>query len=66
MDSGALGKIGFARTWYMSNGGYVQQAPPGFEKKPEGLRISTHFYNDEHEVDSCVEALVGYRDSLLT
>ncbi len=37
VDSGALGKIGFARTWYMSNSGYVQQAPPGFEKKPEGL-----------------------------
>jgi len=33
-------------------------------QKPEGLRISTHFYNDEHEVDNCVEALVQYRDRL--
>lgn len=32
--------------------------------KPEGLRISTHFYNDEREVDACVAALVAYRDGL--
>ncbi|PYQ16808.1 MAG: hypothetical protein DMF80_03540 [Acidobacteria bacterium] len=27
--------------------------------KPEGLRIATHFYNDEADVDACVEALVS-------
>jgi selenocysteine lyase/cysteine desulfurase len=25
--------------------------------KPQGLRISTHFYNDESDVDACVDAL---------
>jgi selenocysteine lyase/cysteine desulfurase len=34
-------------------------------KKPEGVRISTHFYNDEREVDACVAALVEHRDRLL-
>jgi len=29
--------------------------------KPEGLRISTHFYNDESDVDACVAALAEYR-----
>jgi len=48
-----------ARAHLLERGVHVTQ-------KPEGLRISTHFYNDEDEVDSCVEALVGYRDSLLT
>lgn len=33
--------------------------------KPEGVRVSTHFYNAEHEVDACVKALVQYRDELL-
>jgi selenocysteine lyase/cysteine desulfurase len=30
-------------------------------EKPEGLRISTHFYNDEADVDACVDALVASR-----
>jgi len=30
----------------------------------EGVRISTHFYNNEEDVDRCVEALVLYRDQL--
>ena len=34
-------------------------------EKPEGVRISTHFYNDEAEVDTCVDALVAYRDQFL-
>jgi selenocysteine lyase/cysteine desulfurase len=34
-------------------------------RKPEGVRISTHFYNDERDVDACVDALVAYRDALL-
>jgi len=30
-------------------------------EKPEGLRIATHFYNHESEVDACVEALTAFR-----
>jgi len=30
-------------------------------EKPEGLRIATHFYNDESDVDACVDALVALR-----
>jgi selenocysteine lyase/cysteine desulfurase len=30
-------------------------------QKPEGIRISTHFYNNEADVDACVEALVACR-----
>ena len=32
--------------------------------KPDGLRIATHFYNRESEVDACVEALKAYRQTL--
>jgi len=31
-------------------------------EKPEGVRIATHYYNDEHDVDTCVAALCEYRD----
>jgi selenocysteine lyase/cysteine desulfurase len=34
-------------------------------RKPEGVRVSTHFYNDERDVDACVAALVAYRDAVL-
>jgi predicted dehydrogenase len=34
---GILGKVGFVRTWYHSNAGYIQQPPPGMERKPDGL-----------------------------
>lgn len=37
VDSGVMGKIGLARTWYNSNAGYIREAPKGMEKKPEGL-----------------------------
>ena len=37
IDTGIMGKAGFARTWYLSNAGYVQTAPAGFERKPDGL-----------------------------
>ena len=37
IDTGILGKVGLARTWYTSNNGYIQAPPPGFERKPEGL-----------------------------
>lgn len=30
-------------------------------RKLEGLRLSTHFYNDESDVDACVDALCAYR-----
>lgn len=32
--------------------------------KPEGLRISTHFFNNEEDIDRCVGALVAYREGL--
>ena len=28
-------------------------------EKPEGLRIATHFYNDESDVEACVAALAA-------
>lgn len=31
--------------------------------KPEGLRISTHYYNSESDVDTCVAALIAYMRS---
>lgn len=34
---GIMGKVGMARTWYLSNNGYILQAPPGMERKPAGL-----------------------------
>jgi cysteine desulfurase / selenocysteine lyase len=34
-------------------------------EKPEGVRVSTHFYNDESDVDACVAALVEYREQRL-
>jgi predicted dehydrogenase len=35
--SGVMGKVGMAQTWYMSNRGYIQTAPPGMQRKPDGL-----------------------------
>ena len=32
-------------------------------EKPEGLRIATHFYNHERDIDTCVEALIAHRAS---
>lgn len=37
VDSGIMGKVGLVQTWYTSNRGYIQTAPPGMEKKPDGL-----------------------------
>ena len=31
IDSGVMGKVGLARTWYTSNNGYIQKAPPGMD-----------------------------------
>jgi cysteine desulfurase/selenocysteine lyase len=33
-------------------------------EKPEGVRISTHFYNNEEDVDRGIDALVAYRKQL--
>jgi cysteine desulfurase / selenocysteine lyase len=32
--------------------------------KKEGVRISTHFFNNEEDIDRCVGALVAYREDL--
>jgi len=34
--------------------------------KPEGIRISTHFYNNEEDIDRCVGALIAYRENLVS
>lgn len=31
--------------------------------KPQGLRLSTHFYNNEADIDACVTALEAYRNT---
>jgi selenocysteine lyase/cysteine desulfurase len=46
-----------ARRFLQNRGVYVSE-------KPEGVRVATHFYNNEHDVDACVSALVACRDSL--
>jgi selenocysteine lyase/cysteine desulfurase len=33
-------------------------------EKPRGLRISTHFYNSEADLEACVRSLVEYRKTL--
>jgi selenocysteine lyase/cysteine desulfurase len=48
---------GRAQRFLQSRGVYVTE-------KPEGVRIATHFYNDERDVDVCMKALVACRDSL--
>jgi selenocysteine lyase/cysteine desulfurase len=47
-----------AREFLLERGVHVTE-------KPEGVRISTHFYNSEEDVDACVAALVAYRERLL-
>ena len=37
IDSRIIGKVGLARTWYLSNSGYTLEAPAGMDKKPDGL-----------------------------
>ena len=32
--------------------------------KPQGLRIATHFFNDEGDIDRCVAALVAFQKTL--
>ena len=47
-----------ARAFLLERGVHVTE-------KPEGVRVSTHFYNSEADVDACVAALVAYRERLL-
>jgi selenocysteine lyase/cysteine desulfurase len=47
-----------AHAFLLERGVYVTE-------KPEGVRVSTHFYNSEKDVEACVDALVAYRDGLL-
>ena len=44
-----------ARAFLLERGVHVTE-------KPEGVRVSTHFYNSEEDVDACVAALVAYRE----
>lgn len=37
LDTGIVGKVGLVRTWYTSNRGYIQEAPPNITAKPAGL-----------------------------
>lgn len=38
VESGIIGKVGVARTWYTSNSGYMDRViPSGMEKQPDGL-----------------------------
>jgi selenocysteine lyase/cysteine desulfurase len=32
--------------------------------KPEGIRVSTHFFNNEEDIDRCVGAIVAYKEGL--
>jgi selenocysteine lyase/cysteine desulfurase len=32
-------------------------------EKPQGVRISTHLFNNEQDIDACVDGLVEYRNS---
>jgi cysteine desulfurase/selenocysteine lyase len=41
-------------------GAFLQERGIEVTVKPEGLRISTHYYNSEQDVDTCVGALVAY------
>jgi selenocysteine lyase/cysteine desulfurase len=40
---------------------FLEQSGVLVTEKPEGVRISTHFYNDEADVEACVRGLVDYR-----
>jgi selenocysteine lyase/cysteine desulfurase len=39
---------------------FLEERRVSVTAKPEGLRIATHFYNDEGDVDRCVDALAAY------
>ena len=35
-------------------------------QKPEGIRISTHFFNNEEDIEKLMKALKAYRDSVMS
>ncbi len=41
--------------------GFLAERNIQVTEKPQGIRVSTHFYNDEQDVDRLVEALREYR-----
>jgi selenocysteine lyase/cysteine desulfurase len=43
---------------------FLRERKVAVTPKPEGVRIATHFFNDESDVDRCLDALVDYRKSL--
>ena len=40
---------------------FLREREVAVSPKREGLRIATHFFNDEGDVDRCLDALVAYR-----
>jgi cysteine desulfurase / selenocysteine lyase len=43
---------------------FLQQRRVVVTEKPEGIRIATHFYNSERDVDACVDALSAFRATI--
>lgn len=43
---------------------FLQEKKVFVTEKPQGIRIATHFYNNEEDIDRCVEALIEYRKGL--
>jgi selenocysteine lyase/cysteine desulfurase len=43
---------------------FLRERKVAVTPKPEGVRISTHFFNEEADVDLCVDALVEYRKTI--
>ncbi len=43
---------------------FLKQRGISVTGRPEGIRIATHFFNTEQDVDSCVQGLVEYRRTL--
>lgn len=43
---------------------FLRERKVAVTPKPEGVRIATHFFNDEGDVDRCLDALVEYRKAV--
>ena len=43
---------------------FLKEQGVSVTEKPQGVRIATHFFNDERDVDRCVEALVAFTKTL--
>jgi selenocysteine lyase/cysteine desulfurase len=44
--------------------GYLKDRGILVTEKPQGLRISTHFYNSDADLEACVKGLIEYRKTL--